>query len=140
MDKMCHPNACFGGIVYLHDINQSRNQSRIETLTLVKLTCPEPANHVLMTTVKWGRIQQHSRDEHREQELKTSVWKKILDRGARICRFINTQDSAWEVVDTVLQGGTLELHIVQRDLARILRLFHPKLASNKPRRGFFDRN
>ncbi|KAF8149976.1 hypothetical protein B0H34DRAFT_618970, partial [Crassisporium funariophilum] len=80
MDKMCHPNACFGGIIYLHDINQIMNRSRIGTLALVELSCPEPANHILMTTVEWGRVRD-TRAEHHEQGLKASNWKEILDQG-----------------------------------------------------------
>jgi len=133
----CHSDVPFGGIVYLHDINNSRVQPMTAgTLTLVKLSRPEPAGHVLLTTVKWGRAQQDHLDaELRENELKSSNWKEILDRGSQICRFINTEDSAWNIIDTLLREEPLELHVIQQDLDRICRLF-PKPVPPK-RRGFF---
>jgi len=74
----------------------------------------------------------------REDELKTQAWKPVLKGGAQIRRFLNTYDSAWMAVNTLLELNPLELHVLQRELERICvaskRIRKPPL----PRKGFFS--
>ncbi|KAF8064966.1 hypothetical protein FPV67DRAFT_162874 [Lyophyllum atratum] len=135
----CHKDASFGGIVYLHDITKNRNnQSMVTgTFTLLGLSRPEPTGHVLLATVKWSRAQQDPQAEIREQELKDKSWRLILKAGAQTCRFMNTKDSAWGIIDTLLQAEPLKLRIIQQDLARIHRSLPTKSTPTGIKKGFF---
>ncbi|KDR82110.1 hypothetical protein GALMADRAFT_264377 [Galerina marginata CBS 339.88] len=140
LKKSCNSDVQFGGIVYLHDITASRVQKEFDAaaLALRTLSRPEPASHLLMTTVKWGRVQQDPRAQKRELELQANSWKKILDGGAHLCRFADTKDSAWEIVDKLLQKEPLELLVLQQELDRIHRFIPsrpPRL--HKEKKGFF---
>jgi len=137
----CSVDAKFGGVVYLHDITEDRVGATFgPSWPIGYLARPEPARHVLLTTVKWDRVNVNPdlglAADRRERELTTSSWKRVVEGGARTCRFLNTHDSAWKVVDTLLQRDPLELHVIQRELERI------RKACKKPRklkqgRGFF---
>jgi len=136
----CHSDVPFGGIVYLHDITVSRVQKEIDmaTLALRNLARPEPARHLLMATVKWGRAQQDPHATLREEELKTNSWRKILEGGAHLTRFANTEDSAWEIVNKLLQEEPLELVVLLRELDRIHRLFPTRSPrQHRMKKGFF---
>ncbi|KAF8056269.1 P-loop containing nucleoside triphosphate hydrolase protein, partial [Lyophyllum atratum] len=135
----CHKDASFGGIVYLHDITKHRNNQLMVTgtFTLLGLSRPEPTGHVLLATVKWNRAQRDPQAERREQELKDKSWRLILKAGAQTCRFINTKDSAWGIIDTLLQAEPLKLRILQQDLDRIHRALPKKSAPIRIKKGFF---
>jgi len=136
MESSCHKDVQFGGIVYLHDITQSRAQPMaVGTLTPLMLSRPEPARHVLLTTVKWERACQDPNATGRERELKDIKWKKVIEVGAQMCRFTNTKDSAWSIVDALLQREPIKLHTVHQDLDKIYRTFQK--VPPKRGRGFF---
>jgi len=89
------------------------------------------STHVLLTTTKWDTVD-YEPTAYLEQDLRKSTWANIIEGGARTCRFLNTHESAWKVVDTLLQRDPLELHIIQQELPDATN-------SNLPhkRRGFF---
>ncbi|GLB39696.1 hypothetical protein LshimejAT787_0702060 [Lyophyllum shimeji] len=133
----CRSDASFGGIVYLHDITKPRTQSTIGSFSLMGLSRPEPAGHVLMTTVKWEKAKKDPYAESREQELKNHTWRRILDGGAKTCRFENTSVSAWSIIDTLLQTRPLELDVIWQSLDTIYRFMPKTPAKRKGLRGFF---
>ncbi|KAF8064975.1 hypothetical protein FPV67DRAFT_1782010 [Lyophyllum atratum] len=135
----CDQDASFGGIVYLHDITKNRNtQSMVTgTFTLMGLSRPEPIGHVLLATVNWRRAQQDLQAELREQELKDRDWRMILKAGAQTCRFMNTKDSAWGIIDTLLQAEPLKIRILQQDLDRIHYSLPRKSAASGTKKRFF---
>ncbi|KAF8056289.1 hypothetical protein FPV67DRAFT_1678222 [Lyophyllum atratum] len=121
----CHEDASFGGIVYLHDITKPRKPSTVHEIpVLLGLSRPELAGHVLVTTVKWGRARQDpSGAGRREQELKANTWKVMLGAGAQTQRFLNTKDSAWGIIDALLQLEPLKLRVLQQGLDEVHRSF-----------------
>jgi hypothetical protein len=136
--KRCSADALFGGIVYLHDITQDRAVTYGPSWPVGYLSRPEPARHLLLTTVKWDRAVSGPDYAERENELRRGVWKGIGEGGAKICRFSNTKSSAWDVINTLLELQPLELQVLQKELDRIRR------ATSKPtppmqRKGIFAR-
>jgi hypothetical protein len=101
--------------------------------------CGEEAiRNVILTTSIWDKIQVEV-GYRREKELKDRYWKGILDLGSRTARFQNTYDSAWAIVEglidvdrhsLLLQEEMVDLHrklgetqaaITLQDLRRLLR-------------------
>ena len=50
----------------------------------------------------------------RENELKATVWREV-----KTCRFMNTKDSAWSIVDTILGVNPIKLQYIQDELDKI---------------------
>ncbi|KAJ3527697.1 hypothetical protein NMY22_g9686 [Coprinellus aureogranulatus] len=119
----CSLDAQFGGIIYFHDITQDRGAMEYnQTWPAAYLTDPEPIRHLLLVTTKWDHIPAPpyaANYEEREERLSRTVWSRMLGRGARIMRFMNTEDSAWMVLLQLLELQPLDLHILQKDLMRI---------------------
>jgi len=77
-----------------------------------------------MTTVRWEKARDDGLvAQQKEQELRGRIWKRILDSGGEMRRFINTTDSAWDIVDTLLGKNPLKLGTVREDLDRIHGIF-----------------
>jgi len=55
------------------------------------------ANVVLVTTM-WSEVSMEV-GQTRERELKSQYWKAMVSAGARVMRFSDSQDSAWEIVN-----------------------------------------
>jgi len=121
-----HSDVPFGGIIFLHDISVTRAQPKLDSpiSVLERLTRPHPAGHVVMTTVRWEKVQDDGLvAQQKEQELQGRIWKRILESGGEMRRFINTADSAWDIVDTLLGKNPLKLGTVREDLDRIHGIF-----------------
>ena len=52
--------------------------------------------------------------EIRENRLKSSIWPEVQTR-----RFMNTQESAWSILDTILDVDPIKLQGIQDELERI---------------------
>ena len=78
-------------------------------MTFTKLRDPEP-HRVILTTVDGDS----SSAKRREYQLKNTVWREV-----QTCRFINTRDSAWSILDTILKMGPIKLQCIQDELDRI---------------------
>jgi hypothetical protein len=51
-----------------------------------------------------------------------------------MCRFMDTSESAWSIVDAILRIGPMELHLIQRDLTISSKMLTGRLPV-KRRRG-----
>ncbi|KAH7917499.1 hypothetical protein BV22DRAFT_1100968 [Leucogyrophana mollusca] len=87
------------GIIYLQEITH-RTITEADRSMLFGLCRPGLLEHVVLVTTKWGQIK--SEDGHRrEQLLLDADWKKMAEKGSQKARFMDTQASAWEIVDLV---------------------------------------
>ena len=135
----CSANTLLGGIIYLHDITIQRPVFA-PAWPIGYLNRPEPAGHVLLTTGNWDRMTDV--DERaanvREEQLKTSAWKAVVNGGAKTGRFLNTHDSAWMAVETLLNLDPLKLHVLQKELERCASFARKVPKRRPPRKGFFS--
>ena len=101
-----------------------------------KLSSVELAQSVVFATAKWNDMEHRGEQEYREELLKSTDWRAMIEQGSQVTRFMNTQGSAWEIIDAVLQRKSLDLHVVLGELARIHGIL-PK-ESNAFLDGFFS--
>ena len=66
-------------------------------------------NVVLMTTM-WGRVTPQ-RGADREQQLKDKHFKAAIEKGAHICRYKDTPESARKILRTILENKPVVLKI-----------------------------
>ena len=96
------------GIIYLHEITQTRNPS--ETLSAIQRLCGKSAyRNMVLATKKWSNITE-ARVKEREGLLYAS-WKGMLDLGSSMCRFLGTRDSCWNIVHLLLDKQPILLQI-----------------------------
>jgi len=132
----CSSNVLFGGVIYLHDITiQKPNFGTFWPIG--HLARPEPASHVVLTMRSRDRMTDTDAID-REKELKASAWKNAIEGGARTGHFLNTHDSAWEAVDTLLELDPLELRLLRTELKKICKAFEKISEKPLPSKGFFS--
>lgn len=102
-----------GGIIYLYDIKQSRIASTREDLDLLRrLAQQDTAHNTIVTTTKWQpKIGVEVRNE---EALITRYWK-----GSTVPRFMDSHQSAWEIIDLVLQKGPLDTSEFQKVITKL---------------------
>jgi hypothetical protein len=120
---MCHEYSSYdryggmklAGIIYLHEISQSRFEiSRMSLVMLNKLCGNDALSKVILVTTKWGDI---SADvgQRREQQLADTYWKEMLDKGSEMARFMNTPESAWAIVDLIVSRDPADALVASQE-------------------------
>jgi hypothetical protein len=116
-------NMKLGGIIYLHDISQTRMLGTTRNnFDMFRKLCGDKANgSVILGTTKWVEVPPQV-GERRERELKSKYWNEVIAAGSRVERFEGTSDSAWKIVNTILNfvEETDRLQI-QRELVELSR-------------------
>ncbi|KAG1740776.1 P-loop containing nucleoside triphosphate hydrolase protein [Suillus paluster] len=94
------------GIIYLHDITQSRvsKEGPKAPMSPVKLDHPSMSKNVVLATTKWEELGLNSNGAQREAELLDIYWKTMLEKGSTADRFTKTHKSAWQIADCIKQG------------------------------------
>ena len=58
----------------------------------------------IIVTTNWGPSLPINVKETREQELREGHWRVLIGGGASVRRFLNTMESAWNIIDGLLRG------------------------------------
>ena len=104
-------------------------------MTPTRLSNPEPAHRVILATVKGDDVTP-SHADRREEQLKNNIWQEAINGGSQMCRFVNTKDSAWSIVNLILEKGAIDLSRIQQELEKICNgLQNPEQIG---RAGFFS--
>jgi len=111
-----HEDMKLAGIIYMHEISQTRMFGTArKNLTMFNKLCGDDAlKNVILVTTKWDDIERGV-GRRREQQLSNTYWKKMLSQGSQMARFMNTQESAWEIIDLVLLKDPVNA-LIQKEL------------------------
>ena len=96
-------------------------------MTPTKLSVPEPHRVILVTVDGGSEVA-----KLRESQMKSSIWREV-----QTCQFMNTHDSAWSILDTILGVDPVNLQYIQDELDRICNTL-PKQSAPRPQRSFFS--
>ena len=93
-----------GGLIYLHDISSHRmNGTAQRNLDMFKKICGNRAlRSVVLGTTKWTELPSRSVGEQRLKILCDKYWLEMIEWGSFVHHFDDTQESAWDMVDSVL--------------------------------------
>ncbi|CAG7849996.1 SubName: Full=Uncharacterized protein {ECO:0000313/EMBL:CCA72592.1} [Serendipita indica DSM 11827] len=88
------------GVLYLHPITNNRISypARENIETFVRLCGTEAMPNVILVTTMWDEIADKTMANNREEELKRDFWDRMLRDGGAAKRFMNTSESAWDVL------------------------------------------
>jgi len=68
-----------------------------------ELTGSKSAKNVVLATTMWDKINSKIDDGNkRETNLKEKYWNTMIDHGAAVERSLNTSDSAWNIIDNIV--------------------------------------
>jgi len=98
------------GIVYLHEISQARIDPARENLQMFNTLCRHPAfKNVVLATTKWSDMADVDRQRVSEQ-----YW-----TGADMRPFDNTYESAWAIVDGILNKVPVNGPLISQELINL---------------------
>ena len=114
------------GIVYLHDISLTRmlGSTRKNLDVFQKLCGKDALQRVVLCTTKWSDIYQND-GEKRIKQLKENYWKEMIQGGSTVCRFEDSQQSAWDVITPIIEKdrfGKMDALQIQMELVEARKL------------------
>ena len=114
------------GIVYFHDMTHTRMLGPIsKTLDTFQKLCGEGAmERVVLCTTKWSDIYEED-GKKRTTRLEEECWKEMILSGSTVCKFKDSQESAWEVISPIIKKdryGKMDALQIQVELAEAGRL------------------
>ena len=78
-------------------------------LMFKELTGPRSAKNVVLATTMWDKLHPQFDDGNkREKDLEKRYWNVMIHHGATVERFLNTSDSAWSIIDSVVERNKHE--------------------------------
>ncbi|KAG1878861.1 P-loop containing nucleoside triphosphate hydrolase protein [Suillus subluteus] len=97
------------GILYLHDITQSRmSGTMLRDLDVFRKMCGEDAEkNVILVTTKWANLTRITPNvgKEREQELTSVFWKEMMAHGSTTTPFDRSRP--WDVMRPILANKTV---------------------------------
>ena len=112
------------GIIYLHRITDNRMAGTPHrNLRMFAELCGDRAvQKVVLVTTMWDKKQRDpDTPVRREKELFDNYWKTMINFGASTARFLNSADSAWKIVDLILEQHKTEALLLQEELVDLKR-------------------
>lgn len=116
------------GIVYLHKITDNRmSGAPHRNLRMFAQLCGDQGvKKVILVTTMWDKVKIWT-GAQREHDLRLNYWRGMMDKGASVARFRNTQQTAWKIIDIIVQESTAEVLLLQEELVDLkLRLNETK--------------
>jgi len=97
--KRSHRKAKLANILYLQDIQDNR-RIKSPPIRLLQNFCGGNAKHLIFVTTHWDQVE-FARGEAREAQFRSFV-RSLLRAGARTDRFDKTTESAWRIVQSLV--------------------------------------
>jgi hypothetical protein len=112
------------GIVYIYDISRTRMSGETRKILTMfgKLCGDNAARNVILATTKWSHVHE-SEGGGRERQLRDTYWKSMREAGSQSTRFSDTYESAWEIVDRLLEIESAHCLLIQEELVDLQKRF-----------------
>ncbi|PWW74264.1 hypothetical protein C7212DRAFT_353408 [Tuber magnatum] len=114
MEFTYRENFKLSGIIYLHPISAVKMEgSALRNLRMFRKLCGEDAlNHVFLATTHWKNVPEEL-GNRRVKELKENpeFWKGMLNRGAKVAKYLGDSESALDLIDVLVKMGRVTLEI-----------------------------
>lgn len=116
------------GIVYLHKITDNRmaGAPHRNLRMFAQLCGDQGVKNVILVTTMWDTIKIWTGAQW-EHDLRRNYWSHMIEKGALVARFRNTPQTAWKIIDMIIQESTTEVLLLQEELVDLkLRLNETK--------------
>jgi hypothetical protein len=109
----CDKDAKFGGIVFLRDISQCRRDQKLIAKALMKSLSHKISRNFVFVTTHWVNPETKVLED-RERQLQ-EAWRETVPE-CQMARFMNTPESAWRVVENLLDRPPVKMFDIQKKL------------------------
>jgi hypothetical protein len=92
-----------------------------------KLCGDDACKNVVLVTTRWRKA---DHGELREHDLRKKFWNEMLSRGSRMMRYEDSSQSAWDIINAIVERVPLEFVQLQRELVD-LQLLLPETEAGK---------
>jgi len=91
------------GLLFLQRISDNRmtGTSLRNTRMFEQICGTDALQNVVLVTTMWDEVSEHAGSK-REDDLRANFWDSMVTCGARMARFGDTYQSAWEIVDQLI--------------------------------------
>ncbi|KAF8132016.1 P-loop containing nucleoside triphosphate hydrolase protein [Boletus edulis] len=95
------------GIIYVHRITDNRmSGSAYKNLQMFGRLCGTvPLPRTRLITTMWDKAKDQNATVRRETQLRDDFWRQLIEGGASMYKFRNTNQSAQEIVESLLEMG-----------------------------------
>jgi len=111
------------GLLYFHRISDIRLAgTSLKYIGMFEELCGKKTlQNVILTTTMWDDVDQET-GESREGELRSSYWLPMLDRDSTTNRFRKTRESAFTVIDPLIETANIRFSaLLQQELTDMRR-------------------
>ncbi|KAI6041767.1 hypothetical protein EDC04DRAFT_2565170 [Pisolithus marmoratus] len=117
LEKACRHSIELTGVIYTHDISAVGSVATdVQNLQLLVGLCGDEAvDRVRLVTTMCNEVNKSQADEA-EGILARTRWRSLIQAGARVKRFDNTSETAWEIVRGL--GDTKKTLLLQKELVQ----------------------
>ena len=104
------------GLLYFHRISDNRMAGTpLKNLRMFEELCGRNAfQNVILTTTMWDEVDEQMGVE-RERELKALYWRTMLDRGSTTHRFLRTRESAFDLINPLIEAVDKKNSVLLQD-------------------------
>ena len=112
-------NGDLAGIVFVHRISDNRmSGSLLKNLRIFEGICGmEVMKNVIIATTMW-KITPEPTAWRRHEELKTVWFSDIVERGCKLEVFRDSRDSAWAIINSILNIDPCPPLLIQKEMLR----------------------
>jgi len=123
------------GVVYLNEISQPRMMGAPrKNLEMFRELCGDKAvRNVVLATTKWADVPAEVGDR-RENQLREKYWAKMLNLGSHMMRLDVTTESAWKIINHILENQAVDQLLIQKELVDLQRIL-PETAAGRALRA-----
>ena len=105
----------------------SKPLKNLRTGMLEELCGKNPFQNVILTTTMWDEVDEKT-GEDRERELKINYWRTMLGRGSTTSRFMRTRESAFNLIDPLIEAANRRISVLLQDELVVMRKSLPAIA------------
>ena len=85
-----------------------------------KLCGDDALKNVILATTKWSEVELDM-GSRRENQLLDKYWSKMIAQGSRMARFMNTHESAWDIINLILDSDPIGA-LIQKELVDLQKI------------------
>ena len=115
------------GLIYLHRITDNLDHmagTPHRNIHMFENLCGDQAmKKVVLVTTMWDKVQQGTGVD-RERKLFENYWKTMINLGASTARFLNSAESAWEIIGIILKQHETEVLLLQEEIVDLKKALH----------------
>ncbi|KAJ3513215.1 hypothetical protein NLJ89_g3078 [Agrocybe chaxingu] len=117
LNKTYESHIKLSGLLYFHRISDNRMAGTpLKNLRMFEKLVGSKFHNIILTTTMWDEVDEET-GQMREDELRSIYWKTMIDRGSGTARFLQTTQSAFQLLAPLLdEANKRETLLLQKEV------------------------